>query len=82
MEYDELNLQDTCGFFITMNPGYAGRATLPENLKSQFRYCAMVVPDFIPICMNMLMAEGFTEADILSKKFMCLYSLSWSVLSV
>jgi len=42
----------------------------------------MVVPDFIPICMNMLMAEGFTEADDLSKKFMCLYSLSWSVLSV
>jgi len=42
----------------------------------------MVVPDFIPICENMLMAEGFTEALVLSRKFMCLYFLSEALLSM
>jgi dynein heavy chain len=64
-----------------MNPGYAGRTELPENLKALFRSCAMVVPDFIIICENMLMAEGFETAKILSVKFMTLYFLSKSLLS-
>jgi len=64
-----------------MNPGYAGRTELPENLKALFRSCAMVVPDIVLICENMLMAEGFEEALDLSKKFMTLYSLAKSLLS-
>jgi len=77
----EISLRLTVGFFITMNPGYAGRTELPENLKALFRSCAMVVPDIVLICENMLLSEGFATAKDLSKKFMCLYNLAKSLLS-
>ena len=80
-EGDTISLIPTCGFFITMNPGYAGRTELPENLKVLFRSCAMIRPDIKLICENMLMSEGFSAARILSIKFMTLYELSSELLS-
>ncbi|XP_028435224.1 dynein heavy chain 11, axonemal isoform X2 [Perca flavescens] len=77
----DIVLKPSVGIFITMNPGYAGRTELPENLKALFRPCAMVVPDTELICEIMLVAEGFRSAKLLARKFITLYTLCKELLS-
>ncbi|KAM3917468.1 dynein axonemal heavy chain 11-like [Leptodactylus fuscus] len=78
---ETIELKNTVGIFITLNPGYAGRAELPENVKALFRPCAMVIPDYELICEIMLVAEGFIDARMLSRKFISLYTLCRQLLS-
>ncbi|KAI8473051.1 MAG: flagellar outer dynein arm heavy chain beta [Monoraphidium minutum] len=77
----EIALQPSVMAFITMNPGYPGRAELPESLKALFRPVSMVLPDLALICEIMLMAEGFQSSKMLSRKFIILYKLCEDLLS-
>ncbi|XP_066142886.1 dynein heavy chain, cytoplasmic isoform X6 [Euwallacea fornicatus] len=71
----QVKVSPDMAIFITMNPGYAGRSNLPDNLKKLFRSLAMTTPDRQLIAEVMLFSQGFRSAEKLACKIVPFFKL-------
>ncbi|KAL1138869.1 hypothetical protein AAG570_008931 [Ranatra chinensis] len=71
----QVRVSKDMAIFITMNPGYAGRSNLPDNLKKLFRSLAMTKPDRQLIAEVMLFSQGFRSAEKLASKIVPFFKL-------
>lgn len=68
-----INVSKDTGIFLTNNPKYEGRTTLPDNLKNKYITFTMSHPDSQVIADVMFSTQGFSSGKKLSGKIVSIY---------
>ncbi|KAA0164844.1 hypothetical protein FNF31_02167 [Cafeteria roenbergensis] len=69
----------TTALFLTMNPGYAGRAPLPQSMTALVRVITVSAPDSAAIAEQLLLARGFESARSLGRRLVAAFQAAAAV---